>query len=188
MGEIEMGRKDALIIVDAQNDFFPGGALEVPAGDEIVPVLNRLIDKAVAGGSMIVASRDWHPRGHVSFEAQGGQWPPHCVAGTKGAEFHPDLRLPENVVVITKGDRPDSDQYSAFDRTGLAELLRRAGVERLWVGGLAEDVCVFHTVKDARKEGFEVHLIADATRPVNVREKDGLRAEEEMRAAGAIIE
>jgi len=183
-----LGEKDALVIVDAQNDFFPGGALAVEGADEVVPVLNSWIERAEAAGAFVVASRDWHPEGHVSFQSEGGEWPPHCVQGTNGAAFHPDLRLPAETRIVTKGDNPRFDQYSAFDRTGLAEDLRRSGVERLWVGGLAQDVCVLHTVRDALAAGFEVHLIRDATRPVNVSPGDGERALEEMREAGAVIE
>jgi len=177
---------DALLVVDVQPDFCPGGALAVPDGDAVIPVLNAWIAAARERGVPVYASRDWHPLQHVSFEAQGGPWPPHCVQDTPGAAYHPDLALPEDAVTIAKGTRLDRDQYSAFDGTGLAEHLRRTGIERLWVGGLAQDVCVRASVLDACKEGFAVHVIADATRPVDA--AAGEAALREMREAGARLE
>lgn len=174
---------DALIIIDVQNDFCPGGALPIPEGDKVVPALNRWLAAAQAKGVPVYASRDWHPAGHVSFMERGGPWPPHCLQDSDGARFHPDLRLPDGVVKVTKGARFDHDQYSAFDETGLAEQLRRDGISRLWVGGLAEDVCVRATVLDALKEGFEVTVIEDAVRPVTP--EGGDKARSEMREAGA---
>lgn len=173
---------DALLIVDVQVDFCPGGALPIAEGDTVVPVLNRWIEAAQAQKIPIYASYDWHPLGHVSFKERGGPWPPHCVQGTEGARFHPELRLPDSTVKIAKGVRFDQDQYSAFDQTGLAVRLRQDGIKRLWVGGLAEDVCVLATVLDARKEGFEVMLIAEATRPVTP--QGGEEARRKMRDAG----
>lgn len=158
---------DALLIVDVQNDFCPGGALAVPNGDAVVPVLNNWISAARKAGVPVIASRDWHPVSHVSFSAQGGPWPDHCIQDTPGAEFHPRLALPEDAVRVSKGTAFDRDAYSAFDGTGLASYLRDLGVQRLWVGGLAEDVCVLATVKDACEAGFETHLIQEATRPVD---------------------
>ncbi len=180
-------RGDALLLVDVQNDFCPGGALAVPEGDAVVPVLNRWIGAARDAGIPIYASRDWHPAGHVSFEERGGPWPPHCIQGTEGAAFHPDLTLPEAAEVISKGTDPDRDQYSAFDGTGLGERMRAEGITRVWVGGLAQDVCVRASVLDALAEGFDTHLIRAATRPVDVQPGDGDRALTEMREAGAII-
>jgi nicotinamidase/pyrazinamidase len=180
--------EDAIVVVDVQNDFCPGGALEVPRGDEVVPVLNNWIDAARQEGARIVASRDWHPAGHVSFEKRGGPWPPHCIRNTSGAAFHPDLDLPEDVWIISKGESLDSDEYSVFDRTGLAERLNDAGVVRVWIGGLAMDVCVCQTVLDGAKKGFEVHLLLDATRAIDSGPGDRDKALEEMKNAGAIIE
>ncbi len=157
---------DALLIVDVQNDFCPGGALEIDDGDAVVPVLNRWIRAATSRDLSVYASRDWHPAEHPSFEDQGGDWPPHCIQDTDGARFHPDLELPDSVVKVTKGVRFDQDQYSVLDQTGFADRLRRDGVKRLFVGGLALDVCVRASVLQARKEGFEVVLVRDATRPV----------------------
>lgn len=179
---------DGLLLIDVQNDFCPGGALAVPGGDRVVPVLNRWIAAARRAGIPIIASRCWHPAGHVSFRERGGPWPPHCVQGTPGAEFHAGLELPAGVPVVTKGEDLDRDNYSDFHRTGLAERLKRQGVRRLWIGGLALDYCVRATVLDALREGFEVHLIHAATRAVDVTPGDGARALAEIRAAGAIIE
>lgn len=181
----KLTKDDALIVVDVQRDFCPGGTLAVPGGDEVVPVLNGWIAEAQRAGIPLFFSRDWHPQNHPSFEAAGGPWPPHCLQGSEGARFHPELEVPESARVVTKGVRFDKDQNSAFDDTGLAVELRRLGVKRLWVGGLAEDVCVKATVLDGLKEGFEVHVIQAATRPVEA-EKGG-RAREEMRRSGAQI-
>jgi nicotinamidase/pyrazinamidase len=177
---------DALLIVDVQNDFCGAGSLPVPGGDDVAPVLNRWIETAQKGGAEVVASRDWHPAGHVSFRERGGPWPAHCVQNTWGAEFHPALLLPSRTQVVSKGTDPDRDNYSAFENTGLAETLKRRGVRRLWIGGLAQDVCVRATVLDALKEGFETHLIEEATRPVDA--DAGRRAIEEMRGAGCVLQ
>jgi nicotinamidase/pyrazinamidase len=177
---------DALIIVDVQNDFCPGGALPIERGDEVVAVLNRWIAAASSAGVPVYASRDWHPKRHLSFTESGGQWPPHCLQDSEGARFHPDLRLPGSTVIVTKGVRLDRDQYSAFDETGLATELRARDVKRVWVGGLAEDVCVRATVLDARQQGFQAVLIADGTRPIT--RIGGDEAKEEMRRAGAQFE
>ena len=179
---------DALLIVDVQNDFCPGGALAVPEGDAIIPVLNQWIAEAEAQRIPVFASRDWHPQNHISFKSRGGIWPPHCVQGTRGAAFHPDLRLPRDAEIVSKAEDPDKDSYSAFGGTNLAERLRRAGVKNLWVGGLAEDYCVRASALDAIKEGFNVHVIRDATRAVNVRPGDGQRALDEIRRAGGVLE
>lgn len=179
-------RGDALLIVDVQNDFCPGGALAVPEGDAVVPVLNHWITVAREAGIPIFASRDWHPVDHISFEQQGGPWPVHCVQDSEGARFHPDLELPDDAIRVSKGTAFDADAYSAFDGTGLAGYLRQREVKRLWVGGLAEDVCVLATVKDACAEGFDTHLIADATRAVDPDRSARVRGE--MQDAGAVLE
>lgn len=173
---------DALIIVDVQVDFCPGGALPIQDGDKVIPILNRWIPAAVSAGIPIYASRDWHPDGHLSFKEAGGLWPAHCIQDTEGASFHPDLKLPNSAVKVTKGVRFDKDQNSVFDETGLAEELRKRGIQRLLVGGLAEDVCVLATVLDGRREGFEVGLIADGTRPVTL--EGGEKARQKMQEAG----
>jgi nicotinamidase/pyrazinamidase len=178
--------RDAVLIVDVQRDFLPGGALAVPRGDEVVPALNRYLGLARRSRLPVFASRDWHPRNHCSFRAQGGPWPEHCVAGTPGAEFAPALQLRPDAVVISKATRADADAYSAFSGTDLARQLRERGVQRLLVGGLATDYCVLSTVRDALRLGFEVLLLADAVRAVEVKPGDGERAEREMLAAGAV--
>ena len=177
---------DALVIVDVQRDFCPGGALAIERGDEVVPVLNRWIAAAEAAQIPIYASRDWHPIRHPSFTELGGKWPPHCIQDSEGARFHDDLELPPSSIIVTKGTRFDRDQNSTFDGTGLTAELRRRGLQRLWVGGLAQDVCVCATVLDARREGFETIVIADATMPVT-REGSDL-AEAQMKKAGAVFE
>jgi len=177
---------DALIIVDVQKDFCPGGALPIQRGDEVVAVLNRWIAAAVAKHVPIYASRDWHPIGHISFSERGGPWPPHCIQDSEGAQYHSGLQLPYSVIKVTKGVPFDQDQNSVFDQTGLAYQLRLTGIKRLWVGGLAEDVCVLASVLDARRENFEVVLIENATRPVSA--DGGEQARRQMREAGARFE
>jgi nicotinamidase/pyrazinamidase len=186
-----MQAKDALIIVDVQNDFCPGGALAVSGGDEVVPVLNRVIERFTEAGLPIFATRDWHPEKTNHFKIYGGIWPVHCVQGTRGAEFHAGLELGKDIVVVSAGMVPDEDGYSGFqarDPSGarLAELLQRKGVERIIVGGLATDYCVKHTVLDGLKEGFKVLLLADAIRAVNLKPHDGELAIAEMVRAGAV--
>jgi len=174
---------DALLIIDVQIDFCPGGSLPIEAGDQVVPVLNEWIEAARVKEIPVYASRDWHPIKHPSFKENGGLWPVHCLQDSLGAAFHPDLNLPEGTVLISKGVRFDQDQNSAFDQTGLAVQLRKDGIRRLYVGGLAEDVCVLATVLDACREGFETVLIRDATRSIT--QEGGRAARETMRAAGA---
>lgn len=176
---------DALIVVDVQCDFLPGGALGVPAGDAVVEPLNRAILAFERAGLPVYYSRDWHPPDHCSFEAQGGPWPPHCVAGTAGAGFAPGLRLPVDGLVVSKATKRDRDAYSAFQGTTLAKQLETAGVRRVFVGGLATDYCVKATVLDARTHGFEVEVLDGAVRAVDVQPGDGERALQEMRQSGA---
>ena len=179
---------DALLLVDVQNDFCPGGALPVPQGDEVVAELNGWIDEAQRLGVPIFASQDWHPDGHVSFAEQGGPWPQHCVQDTDGADFRADLDLPESARVVHKGTDRDEDAYSAFQGTGLAGRLADLGVSRVWVGGLALDYCVKASALDAIESGFQVGLILDGTRAVNVEPGDGDAAIAEMVEAGAVVE
>lgn len=184
---MKLGKRAALIIVDVQNDFCPGGALPVSAGDSVVPILNRYIEAFSKSDAPIYATRDWHPEKHVSFKERGGPWPPHCVQGTEGAAFHPRLALPKNVTILSKGTDPNQEAYSGFQGTDLAERLRRQAVGRVFVGGLATDYCVKNTVLDALNEGFETVLLEDASRGVNVQPRDSERAKEEMKKAGASV-
>jgi nicotinamidase/pyrazinamidase len=185
--DVTLGEGDALLVVDVQNDFLPGGSLAVPRGDEVVPALTRYLAAFQSRGLPIFATRDWHPPNHCSFREQGGPWPPHCVAGSEGAQFPHDLVLPPSTVVITlKGTEPDRDAYSGFDRTDLDARLRAAGVRRLFIGGLATDYCVLWTVKDALKLGYSVLLLMDAIRAVNIHPDDGRKAEDEMISLGAV--
>jgi nicotinamidase/pyrazinamidase len=180
------GKKLALIVVDVQNDFCPGGTLAVAHGDEVVAPLNKLIAEFLERGAPVFKSRDWHPARTKHFAAYGGTWPVHCVQGTKGAEFHPALSDDARIHVVSKG-LGDEDSYSAFDGTNLASQLRGLGIEEVWVGGLATDYCVKNTVLDALKQGFAVKALTNAMRPVDLQPGDGDRAIEEMRAAGAEI-
>lgn len=182
---IELQNDDALIVVDVQNDFLPGGSLAVPHGDEVVPVLNRYLAAFTARQLPVYATRDWHPVNHCSFKARGGPWPPHCVTETRGAQFSGDMKLPMGAIVISKATGPDKDAYSGFEGTDLDARLRAQAIKQLFVGGLATDYCVLNTVRDARRLGYEVYLLADAIRAVNVKPDDGRRAEEEMRRLGA---
>ncbi|HLH69251.1 MAG TPA: nicotinamidase [Candidatus Dormibacteraeota bacterium] len=177
---------EALLIVDPQVDFCPGGALPAPAGDTIFPAVNRASQRL----PLVVASRDWHPPDHCSFRERGGPWPPHCVAGTPGAEFHPELDRSRVHEVFSKATEADQEAYSAFqgtasDGTDLGRWLRERGVRRLYVAGLATDYCVRASVLDALKAGFEVVVLTDAIRAVDAQPGDGDRALAEMRAAGA---
>lgn len=175
---------DALVIVDVQGDFV-SGSLAVPGGAEVIAPLNRAAAAFHVLGLPVVATRDWHPADHMSFAAQGGPWPPHCVAGTPGADAAEGLVLPAGTVVVRKATTPDADAYSAFSGTDLAAELRRRRVHRVIVGGLATDYCVLNTVTDALAEGFAAVVLEDAIRAVDVRPGDGDRAEDAMRAAGA---
>jgi len=176
---------DALIAVDVQRDFLPGGRLAVQDGHEVVPVLNDYISRFRQEGLCVVATRDWHPRDHCSFDAQGGTWPPHCVRDSDGAAFANELELFEDVIVISKGTSKDSDAYSGFDDTDLLAQLRQRGVKRLFVGGLATDYCVLATVTDGLEAGFDVVLLRDAVRAVGVKPTDEAEALAAMRNAGA---
>lgn len=178
--------RQALIVVDVQNDFCPGGTLAVSHGDEVVAPLNELIDQFLERGDPVFKSRDWHQPTTKHFAAYGGTWPVHCVQNTQGAEFHPALRNDPRIKIVSKG-LGDTDCYSAFDETDLAAQLRQQNVEELVVGGLATDYCVKNTVVDALHKGFRVKAVADAMRAVEVHPGDGEKAIEEMRAAGAEI-
>lgn len=175
---------DALIVVDMQNDFCSGGALEVPDGDAVIEPLNRLAERL----PFVVATRDWHPPDHASFAFNGGPWPVHCVQGTPGAELHPRIDRERIDAILDAGRTRDAEGYSGFEDTELERLLRDHDVDRVHVGGLALDYCVKATSLDARRAGFNVVLHRDATRPVEVEPGDGERALEELHAAGVQVE
>ena len=179
--------QDALIIVDVQNDFCPGGAMPVATGDQVVAPLNEVARRFHAQGSHVFATQDWHPAGHSPFQEQGGPWPVHCVQGSPGSRFHPDLRLPEGTAIIQKATNPVEDAYSGFRDTDLEARLKQAGVRQVFVGGLATDYCVLNTVLDALKRGFETHLLTDAIGAVDVSPGDGEKAIQQMRESGAKI-
>src|SRR3954468_18398545 len=176
---------EALVIVDFQNDFTPGGALAVPHGDEIAGRLNALM--ASDAYDLVVATRDWHPPDHGSFAAQGGPWPEHCIADTHGAQLHPALQRERVDFVLDAGRDPATEGYSAFDGTDLASLLRERSIDHITVAGLATDYCVRATALDALREGFAVTLDSAASRGIDVRPGDVERALDEVRAAGGEV-
>jgi nicotinamidase/pyrazinamidase len=182
---LRFGQGDALIVVDMQADFCPGGALAVPRGNEIIAPINSLIAQAVEGGALIVASRDWHPPDHISFHGRGGPWPEHCVRESKGAEFCAGLRLPQSALLVSKGADPERDEHSALFAPATIALLREKGVRRIIVCGLALEICVRATALDAIRVGFETHLMLEATRALTP--EAGAAAAREMAAAGVIV-
>jgi nicotinamidase/pyrazinamidase len=175
---------EALLVIDVQNEFTPGGALAVPDGDDVIPRINELI--ASGRFARVLATRDWHPPDHRSF-APEGPWPVHCVAGTPGAELHPVLDADGIHAIVDKGQDRTTEGYSGFDATGLAAALRDAGIDAVTVVGLATDYCVRATALDALHEGFRVTVDAAGTRPVDVQPGDGDRALQEIRAAGGTV-
>lgn len=184
--QIELRQGDALVIVDVQNDFLPGGALAVPRGDDVISSLNRYIERFESRQLPIIATRDWHPGKHCSFKPQGGIWPVHCVADTEGAAFSRELKLPKTTVVISKADTTENESYSGFGNTSLAAQLKEQKVQRLFIGGLATDYCVLNTVLDGLRNNFQVFLLCDASRAVNIHPNDGAKAEAEMTQNGAV--
>jgi nicotinamidase/pyrazinamidase len=181
-----LAQQDALLIIDVQNDFLEGGGLAVPGADEIIPVINSYIEIFKRASLPIFASRDWHPADHCSFQQYGGPWPSHCVAGTFGAEFSADLKLPPHTRIISKATNVEKEAYSDFDETDLTDQLKSLGVRRLFVCGLATDYCVLNTVRDALARNYNVMLLQDAIRAVNLKPDDGDKARAEMRALGAV--
>ncbi len=185
-----MEAKKALLIVDVQNDFCPGGTLAVPEGDRIIPILNKYIKIFSKKKLPIFASRDWHPKESKHFKKFGGVWPKHCIQNTRGARFHPHLKLAKETIILSKGMDPDKDSYSAFQAvdtngTEFLELLRTHGIDELFVGGLATDYCVKSSVLDALKLGFRVKLLIDAIKGVNIKPQDSEYAMKEMVSGGA---
>lgn len=178
---------DALLVVDIQKDFLPGGSLPVPKGDRVIAPLNEAMRRFRRARLPIVASRDWHPPGHVSFRERGGPWPPHCVAGTPGAEFDKRLELPPGIEVFSKATQRDREAYSALDGTGLGRRLKELGIHRIFIGGLTTEYCVLTTTRDALAAGFEVWVLEDAIGAIDARPGDGARALSEIRHYGATL-
>lgn len=183
---LSLTASDALILVDVQNDFLPGGALAVPGGDRVLAPLNRCVRAFGRLALPVIATRDWHPERHCSFRPQGGAWPVHCVAGTPGAGLSSALNLPGDVVLVSKGQDPGREAYSGFEGTDLEARLRALGCERLFVGGLATDYCVSATARDALAAGFQVVVLEDAIAAVDVQPGDGARALRELVGLGAV--
>lgn len=186
MAAFRLQAGDALIVTDVQNDFLSGGALAVNRGDEVVPVLNAYADRFARRSLPVFATRDWHPENHCSFRVQGGPWPVHCVAATPGAAMAPGLALPPGTAVVSKATAQARDAYSGFAGTDLEARFSALGVRRIFVGGLATDYCVLNTVKDGLRLGYEVLVLLDAIRAVDVNPGDGERAIAEMQRAGAL--
>lgn len=180
-----LSSNDALLIADIQSDFLPGGALGISGGGEILPILSNYIRRFHTRQLPIFLTRDWHPPNHCSFRDQGGPWPVHCVAGTPGSLPPAGFETPASAVMIYKAIDPDREAYSAFHRTALDRHLRALGVRRVFIGGLATDYCVLHTVKDALSLGYAVYLLLDGIKAVNVQPDDGVRAEQDMIRLGA---
>lgn len=184
---VSPGPGDALLVVDLQNDFLPGGALGIAGGGATLPVANRLIATFAAGGLPVFLSRDWHPPDHCSFRDRGGPWPSHCVAGSPGAAFAAQLDVPADAGIVSKATDRDREAYSALDGTGLQSQLQQRAVTRLWLCGLATDYCVRATVLDARRAGLDVMVVEDGVCAVDARPGDGERALAEMQGAGATL-
>ncbi len=179
-----MRAKDALVVVDVQSDFLPGGAIAVRGGRQIVPRLNAVIEAFAKDSRAVFFTRDWHPPDHVSFEGNGGMWPRHCVRDTPGAEFDSELRIPETATVISKGTEPRLEAYSAFSGTGLEKVLSDSGVARVILGGLATEYCVKETAVDALRFGFAVVVLKDCVMGVEHERGDSERALEEIISRG----
>jgi nicotinamidase/pyrazinamidase len=182
---------DALLVVDAQVDFFPGGALPVAGSNTILPVINAWIQAAEEKGIPIFFSRDWHPANHCSFKEYGGLWPRHCVQNSVGASIHPQIALPQRAIMVDKAQNPEEEAYSVFQaktRQGIPfdSLLKEKKITRLWVSGLAEDYCVFETILDARKKDYAVRLILKGTKPIS--KEGGQTALFKLQAAGVMME
>lgn len=179
--------KSVLLLADLQVDFCPGGALGVPGGDEIIQTVNDYVRLFHSRRLSIIATRDWHPPNHCSFQEQGGPWPVHCLQNSRGAQFHPDLIVPPGTTIVSKATDPKKEAYSAFEGTTLEERLRGMSAETLYVSGLATDYCVKQTVLDACRLGFRVVVLEDAVRGIDATPGDCKRAIGEMHAAGAIF-
>ncbi len=177
---------DALLLADIQNDFLLGGALEIGGGAAILPILENYIQRFQARSLPIFLTRDWHPSNHCSFASQGGPWPVHCVAGSPGSLPPTSFTTPPSAVIIYKAIDRDQEAYSAFQNTALSRHLRALSAHRIFIGGLATDYCVLNSVKDARTLGYDVCLLVDGIKAVNLQPDDGRHAEEEMIGLGAM--
>lgn len=177
----------ALLAVDIQNDFLPGGSLEVPDGDRVIPPLNKYLEAFRLRQLPVFATRDWHPANHCSFKERGGPWPPHCVANTDGAKFAQDLDLPSDTIIISKAVDPEVEVYSAFQGTDLDEHLKRKGITRLFIGGLATEYCVLYTVRDALQLGYNICILKDTVRGINATPGDEEKAFREMKKSGIVM-
>lgn len=179
--------KDALVIVDIQNDFMPGGTLPVYNALSIIPIINKYIYIFTNNKATIIATRDWHPLNHISFNTSGGPWPPHCIQGSKGAEFHQDLKLPSSSIIISKGYKEDSEAYSGFEGTELDQILKLRGIRRVFICGVATDYCVKATAIDAIRLGYTVFVLIDAIKGVDMPRGSIEKAIDEMLNEGAIL-
>lgn len=179
--------RQALLVVDVQVDFCPGGALAVEGGDQIIHGLNTAIGAFERLGLPVFFTRDWHPPNHMSFAGHGGVWPPHCVQGSRGSAFHPDLRVPQGAPVFSKGDDPLKEAYSGFQGTGLEAAIREREVDEVYIGGLATDYCVKESTLDALRVGFKAVVLVDCVRAVDAKPGDGALAMAEMKGAGAVL-
>ncbi len=184
--DLNLTSKDALLVTDMQNDFLPGGALPIKEGDQLIPVINEYIKIFKSSKARIIASRDWHPPNHISFIQQGGPWPPHCVQGSEGAQFHTSLKLPDDVFVVSKATDPKKEAYSVFEGTDLAKNLKQWGVARVFIGGVATDYCVVNSTFDAKKLDLDVVVLADATRGIDVKAGDVEKAFQAITKSGAL--
>jgi len=186
--KVKLNDRDALIVVDMQNDFMPGGALPVPDGDKIIPTINSYVDKFSSLSLPIFYTRDWHPVDHISFKGHGGIWPKHCVMNTEGAKFHPQLKIPpDNKFIISKGTSRDFDAYSGFQGTILRDLLEERGVKRIFVCGVATDYCVKNTALGGINLGYQVFILEDAIKGVNINPDDSERAIDYLLQRGASL-
>lgn len=179
--------RPALLVIDVQNDFCPGGSLAIEQGDKVVGPLNRIIDAFSSKGLPVLFTRDWHPQNHVSFLTRGGRWPPHCMQGTQGARLHPRLKVPRASIVVDKGDNSEKEAYSGFQGTGLETILRALDVDEVFLGGIATEYCVKETAFDALRRGFRTSVMEDCVRAVEARKGDGRRALEQVEKHGATL-
>ncbi len=182
---LNIGSNDALIVVDVQNDFCPGGTAAVEDGDAVARKMSDVALNFRSRDGRVFATQDWHPTNHKSFAENGGIWPAHCVRGSQGADFHKDLKLPIGSSIIRKGEEVETDAYSGFEGTSLGSHLDRLGVKRVFVGGLSTEYAVQHTVYDALQKGYNAFVITDAVSAVNANPDDDQRALDSMLASGA---